>query len=540
MGRRRTSLLAVLLGALALVLGAALPASSRVPVLEVSLERMTYVDGAFRAESSADHVWLGFDAVRSSESAPVDVPETQTSHVVVPGPANEHFESVTVDVRWPGDLTVVMTGHHTGTADPSPVAGSANRNGRVRGRSVVWRVNDAAPDSYTFTARFNPGAFAPNLDTFVPESRVTLETRAQTGRLVLEQHVAPAYGPPEIYGGKTYAPAHHVPYPDEWVADWGYTARGNYHWSTGRVGDAEESPLRALARGSGRALNVASMSVGTTVAPTGPKVFPFLDFAYTDDFRRVTGFLHGLVTADALGEFVPFDTRPTGGTIYDGDAASFAIGMSAASVHAREKRAPANDRGALEWDWDGAWAEGWSTKDERPSPVSPRAVIEPVQMKESVVYARAVGGDVDNRDGSKAARGPRLIVELPDHEFGFIFTSGSSPADSGYRTQAGFTDDGRFFMRPTIRRGGYMLEHTTRGYFRDWQAAELVSVSLFAAYPEEEEPGVRRLFAFPAGTTGRIVAATTAGAIERFDVGPGVWEVLATPDGFELNALSRR
>lgn len=525
-------MLASALAALALVPAFAGAAASRPPVVGLRMDRLTYTDGTYRGGPYDGFVWLGFDAARSSEAVGADVPGTRTAVTGAPGTVPEHFESVTVELRRPGDLTVVLTGRHTGMANPRAVPGSASGDGVTRGRRVVWRMTRAEPGMHTFSARFRPRAFEPGLGTFLPEARISLSTPSSVGRLILEQHVAPVYGPPQMESGRAHgSPAAH---PDEWVADPGYVAEGNYSWVTGRVAEVREARFSALTGGRRHGFNSASMGSGTTIPATGAKVNAFMEFTYDAKFRA-TGFVHGVVTADAVGEFVPFDTRPGGGMIYDGDAADLAIGMGAASVHSREKREP-NDRGRLEWDWDGAWADGWSTKDEHAAPGAERADIKPVLFKESVVYARASGGDVDNRDGSKPVRGPRLVVELPDSEFGFIFHGASYPPKTKYRTRSGFTDSGEFFMRPTIAPGGYMLEGTTNGYFRDWQAAELLSVSLFEAQPEEE-PSVRRLFTFPPGTRGEIVAATTLGEIERFPVTPGAWELTATPQGFEVRPL---
>ncbi len=502
----------------------------------VTADRLTYVDGTYRDGRHSDFVWLGFDAQRSSESVPADVPETRTSQMIVPGAVPEHFESVTVDLSRAGDLTVVMAGHHTGSANPRAVPGSANRDGRTKGRRVTWRMPQASPGSYTFTARFKPRSFEPNLNTFLPESRITLSSASGVNRLVLVQHAAPAYAPPKMDAGRAHQATLRVAYPDEWVADPEYVAQGNYSWATGRAGAVREFRVRTTRPRRERTFTSASMGTGMTIPVTGTKVRPFMDFTYGPGWS-VTGFLHGVVTGDAVGDFFPFDTRPGGGTLYDGDAGMFGIGMSVASVHSREKRDPrAGDPGRLEWAWDGAWAEGWSTKDEHKAPGLNREAIEPVLVQESVVYARAVGGDVDNRKGTRPVRGPRKIFEFPDAEFGFIFHGAVAPAKSAYRTRSGFTKDGRFFMQPTIRPGGYMLEGTTDGHWRDWQAAEMLSVSLFEAHPEEE-PGMRRLFTLPPGTRGEIVAATTTGLIERFEVSPGRWALTATPAGFRLDAL---
>lgn len=521
------------MGALALLPGAAGSAAPRTATTRLTIDRLTYVDGTYRARTHGGFAWLGFDAARSSEAVGSDVPGTRTSQTAVPGAVPEHFESLTLDLGRPGDLTVVMIGRHTGTANPRAVPGSASGNGDTKGRRVTWRIEDAEPGTYTFSALFKPRAFEPNLGTFLPESRVTLTTGPVAARLVLEQHVAPVYGPPAMYAGRPHASNHPVAHPDEWAADPSYVAEGNYSWATGRVGAVRESSLGALTGVDD--FTTGSMGSGMSYPLTGPKVNTFMDFTYGRGFR-VTGFLHGVVTADALGEFIPLDTYPTGGTIYDGDSATFGIGMSAASVHSREKRKPRDDHGRLGWDWDGAWAEAWSTKDEQMAPATDRTAIQPVLQQESVLYVRASGGDVDNRDGTTAVKGRRWILDLPDHEFGFIFSGASYPPETKYRTRAGFTEDGRFFMRPTIRPGGYMLEGTTDEYFRDWQAAELLSVGLFGTQPEED-PGARRLFTFAPGTKGAIVAATTLGRIERFVVAPGTWELTGTRAGFELRAL---
>lgn len=500
----------------------------------VVIDRLTYLDGTERSGSRPALVWLGFDAARSSESVATDIPGTRTSYVVAPSDVPEHFESVTVDLARPGDLTVVMTGRSNGIADPRAVPDSANGDGIEKGRRVIWKVRKADAGTYSFTARFRPRWFEPSFSTFMPESRVTLASTARSHSLIFKQHVAPAYGPPRMSAGRAHESVKPVAYPDEWVANPSYVAHGNYHWSTGAVGASKELTFSKLGSGAATAFTTGSMGTSSSTPPTGPKVRTAYDFLYGRS--GIEGFSYGIRTADALGDFIPFDTRPTGGTIYDGDSGTFAIGMAAASVNAKEKRLPRNNEGRLVWDWDGGWAKGWSTTDEHGTPVLEAADTGSILMQESVLYVRAAGGDVDNRKGSSPVRGPRMVLKFPAGEFGFIFYGGSAPPKSMYRTQAGFTKNDDFFMRPTIAPRGYLLEGTTKGYFRDWQAAELLTVSTFGAEPDNE-PNVTRLFNFAPGLTGRIVAATTDGLIERFNVGPGTWQLTATPEGFLLRAF---
>jgi hypothetical protein len=115
----------------------------------------------------------------------------------------------------------------------------------------------------------------------------------------------------------------------------------------------------------------------------------------------------------------------------------------------------------------------------------------------------------------------------------------SAPPKSKFIVRHRFTDEGRFFLEPRVSRGGYLLEGETDGYFRKWQPAVSVGVSSVDPPPPDDDgkAGTLRLFTFPRGSAGEIVATTSTGITERFRVTGGTWELLGTLDGFELRPL---
>lgn len=476
---------------------------------------------------------LGFSVVRDAEILPADTPVTRSSHQA----ADDHLEIARIDLHAPGELTVRMVGHEQSSLRPQAVKGTATPRGRFTRSSVEWRVAAAEPGEYEFSAVFRPRAPKPALGYFLPELHVELVRHTNdalpspvadastagakvTSTLRLRQHEAAAYGPPKmgddgVFGGS----------PGAWVTPVFYETSGNYHSATGRVSHAFVMDLRR------QGYNTAGMGYGSSHWLGMAKVNPIAGFRYrvdrgSLDFR---GFKIGLRTEEPGGDtklLVPTD--PLGGTIFDGDSQSIAVGATAGRVTTREKRAPAGSNGTLITSWDGRYSEAWGLFAEHRLPDAPTEPSASLHREASVPLF-AAGGDIDNREGSTPVKGKPLLVRTPPGEFGFIGIGVAAPEESKLDPSIRFTESGALAIVPRIMPGGYMLESTGTGLDRDWAANLSLSVTVF-------DPKVRRArnekaFLFPPRSTGTIWLATSAGSIERFDVGPGLWRAVATKEG---------
>ena len=530
---RAVTKLAIVLTAAALLAGAATPVSAAVPH-RVAVDRLTYIDGTHRSGSDPRFVELAFDARRSAEVVGVDIPEFHSPYLIASSEGPDQLQTVTVDLSRAGELEVVLFGGPS-PAFASPVKGTATPGGKVRGKTVSWSIRKAKPGTHTFSVHFRARGIDPNIRSFLPETRVTLRTGRDTRTLVLERHIAPLYGSPEIDPGPIYGPIEPGAVRDEWMAHTSFTAMGAHHWSTGPVMKTARVLFEALAPGADGAINTASMGWASS---GGAKVFPLSDFLIQDG--ELAGFEVGAQTEDLGGPIFPFTTNPQNGRIYDGDGGMLNISLSVGSTH-WDKRSPRNDHGTLSWDWDGTWAEGWSNIDSFRAP-GIRYATDSIYSTETALYPGAYGGDLDNRSGRKRIRGPKWFMDLPQTRgIYFVFWGSSAPPKSKFHPESGFTADGRrFYLRPTIGPGGYLLEAETDGYYREWQPALSVGGHFFGVRPEdvnEPRPAMQRVFTIPRGSVGHIGVAATTGEIERFRVAPGIWEVTATANDIDLRFL---
>ena len=521
------------IGVGALLIGGAAPGLAA-PPRDVVLDRLTYIDETHRNVSDPRFLELGFSAKRSAESVGADVPESHTPYLIASGQGPDQLQTLTIDLDRGGQLDVAML-RGPSPAFASAVRGTAAPDAKVQGGNASWTIRNAKPGTYTFSVHFRARGVDPNLRSFLPETEVTLRSEGETRRLVLKRHSAPLYGSPELHPGHVYGPVQSTAVHDEWVAHPTFSAMGAHHWSTGVVTDTRSAPFQRLAPGADGALNTASMG---TAYSGDVKVAAVYDFIY--EGRELAGFEIGAQTADVFGQFFPFTTNPQNGRIYEGDGGQLTVSMSAGSGH-WDKRSPRNDDGVLRWDWDGAWAEGWSNFDSFRAP-GIRGLSDPIYTTEAAIYPGAYGGDLDNRSGARKLRGPKWSMDLPQTQgISFISTGWSAPPRSKFALVPGFTSDGRrFILRPTIGRGGYLLEAETDGYDRHWQPPVLVGGSFFGVAPEEveeEEPGIRRVYTFPRGSIGHIAVAATTGLTERFEVAPGIWEITATANDVNLRLL---
>ncbi|MDQ3991603.1 MAG: hypothetical protein M3245_04755, partial [Actinomycetota bacterium] len=189
--------------------GACVPATDAVRVLEATCGDPTGPDASAGTVRMAR---LGFDAFRRVDAGRADLPVAETALAAAP----EQFVRVRVQVKETGDLRVEIAGRPEGGLDPRPVEGSASSGGQIGGRSATWTVLDAQPGVRDFSVRFAPGAPAGFAGTYAPE--VTITRTASSGRLldhvggppppawpvavrrsntlVMRQHVAAAAGPP--------------------------------------------------------------------------------------------------------------------------------------------------------------------------------------------------------------------------------------------------------------------------------------------------------------------------------------------------------
>lgn len=531
--RTWTKKLVVALTGTVLLVGAAVPVRAAAPD-RVAIDRLTYVDRTHRVGSDPRFVELGFDASRSAEVIGADIPNFHSPYLIASSEGPDQLQTVTVDLDRRGELKVVMFGSRS-PAYAWPVKGTANPEGKVRRESATWTIRKAKPRSYTFSVLFRARGIDPNVRSFLPETRVVLKSGGDTRTLVLERHVAPLYGSPEIDPGRIYGTTKPVAVRDEWVADPSYIAKGAHHWSTGPVIETASVWLTDLAPGADGALNTGGM--GTAFAGDA-KVTAVNDFLF--EKRALAGFEVGAQTSDLFGPVFPITTNPLNGRIYDGDGGMLNVSISAGSAH-WDGRPPRNDDGVLRWDWDGAWAEGWSNVDTFRAP-GVRGHGDPIYTIETTLHPGAYGGDIDNRSGRKRVRGPKWFMDLPPTTgISFISWGAAIPPKSEFDLASGFTSDNeRFFLRPKIGPGGYLREAETDGYFRRWQPSISIGGNFFGVRPEhldEDRPRMRRVFAFPEGSIGNIGVAVSTGVIERFEVAPGIWEVTATSDAIDLRLL---
>lgn len=506
----------------------------------VRFDQRSCGEGASSARGTVSSAWLGFDVVRDAEVLPADVPVTRTTHQA----ARDHLEIARVDLHEPGELVVKMTAHERSELSPRVVKGSAKPRGSYTRSSVEWRVGAAEPGTYEFSAVFRPRAPQPAIGYFMPQLEVWLVRATDdalpsavasapaagatlTSVLRLRQHEAAGYGTPRMgdhgrFGGS----------PDAWVTPVYYEAQGNYHSGTGRISHASVTRF-AL----GERPNTASMGYGTRHWLGIPKIDGISDFLYSIRDRELVlhGFKTGIRTVNPGGDSWFFVPEPLGGTIFDGDSQSIAIGATAATVTANEKREPSRPGGSLVVDWDGRYSEAWGSFDEHRTPDAPSAASATLHREASVpVVSR--GGDIDNREGSRPIKAKPLLIDVPDGEFGFIGIGMAAPGPSKFDPTIRFTRSGHLEVVPRIMPGGYLLESTGFGLARDWAANLSVSVTVFA--PETEHEGqMQRSFLFPPDASASITIADTRGLIRRFDAGPGIWRAVAGADGIAVERI---
>src|SRR3712207_5240437 len=108
------------------------------------------------------------------------------------------------------------------------------------------------------------------------------------------------------------------------------------------------------------------------------------------------------------------------------------------------------------------------------------------------------GGDIDNRNGSKAVNGTTATVRIPKGErMEFAFGVTSVLPNTEFGMDFATPDSRTVTLRAKVGEGGYWLRSTRKGYERDWA----MNSSLFVV----ASPAGRSATASPALSTLRVV-----------------------------------
>ncbi len=526
---------------------------------------------------------LGFDAAHRVEAGDADRPVVETANAAAP----EQTSVVVIDLKAGGDLTVEMTATPEMGLDPRPVDGSASDGGVISDRSIVWELPDTSPGTYEFSARFAPTAPPGFSGSFRPQVSVSSVRTAdalldyvgdggdadepteslRTSTLIMQQHVAPALGPPIATAGEYWGNGGLYPQSFEsWVA---FDAAGAYNSpSSGPISAVAEATLHDIAPGLEKP-NASSTAYARPTLPGAEKV--------DADFRRVVDDQNQQALRFTLTGYPPQGNPPSAaeppaplaGTFWDGDAVvvgGVASLGSFSSLNQAGGGEPTNPGGSLEPDWDGSSAVAWSGIWANTAPFGEVNALNHAQQINDLqndhlggtgtygvlsttgasFMVVSAGGDIDNRSAEVALVGESATVSAPVGEemigaLSFSFRWAGQPYE--YKIT---TTDRDYTLTPKIPAGGYWLETKKNGYHRDPAVAHQIYVigHRFDAettggrgdYPVEwmaEGSAV-----VPRGATAVVDAIDFSGRSHRRLLGPGVWRTTLTSKGLSISADS--
>jgi hypothetical protein len=521
----------------------------------VNVESSDCGSGEPKARGSISSAILGFNAIHTVDVGR-DAPRTNTEHRL---PLEQH-NLVRVEVPADGRIQVRLSAPALGSAKPEIVRDSVSPGGAVEDQTVVWDL-DAPAGTYEFSVRLRfPGETDPTAG-YLPQVDVMrmalsahplasaegpagdpVETH-RTTHLTLRPR---AYGgsiPPVISDGKLYGAvdAHGLTQAfggqvafdaptDYWAGQQGHVSR-SFSTSPGHLvpsaGDALNSQLRAF------------------TAATDSKVELILDGDNTV----------GLRTARPLTTSPTPSVDPAAGMIYAGDSVHAGVGTALLSTAALEDRAPVNNSGEMELDWLGGTARAWSTTVANQAPAGEPNASNPAEAYRvgplgdlygsratlQTIYAVPItvaAGDIDNRDGAVGVTGPAITLTAPT---GYSVTrvviaaTAPSAANVTFGRQTHSTDTGlgltAVTLRPTIAPGGYWLESSRDGYFRDWAGG--VKAVVFSS-PSGQLATTAQVDAYEI----RVAPGYTT-AVDLFDTKGWVDRVMLTTPGVYRTGLDR-
>jgi hypothetical protein len=372
--------------------------------VSVSIDRMMYPDGVYRAAFSTDGACalatdavqvleatcgdstvtdasrgtvrmakLGFDAFRRVDAGRADVPLLETTA----GAAPEQFDLVRIQVKEPGDFRVEITGRPVDGLDPRPIEGSASSGGQISGRSAVWTIPNAQPGLLDFSVRFAPGAVPGSTVSYVPEVTVARTAPAsllldhvgappppmspvavqRTSTLVMRQHVAPASGPP-LASSQPFIPTDDR-LPTAFETSAALDGAGAYYaTASGRVTATSVGHLDDIAPGALGAVDTLGITTSRPWIPGADKIEARPGI--TEENDQWTGFDLQAQTPLASDVTLLVPPGPLAGVFWDGDVAVAGAVASIGSVGADRPGQPTNGGGRLTMDWDGSAATAWS------------------------------------------------------------------------------------------------------------------------------------------------------------------------------------
>ncbi len=351
--------------------GACAPASDAVQVLAASCGDPA---AANASSGTVRMVKLGFDASRRVEAVSADAPLLETRQAA----ASEQFDRVIVRLAEEGDLRIEISGSPADGLDPQPVAGSASSGGTIAGRSAIWTVPNAAPGTHEFSVRFSPGAPDGFAGTYVPRVTVTRTASGdrlldhvgappppvwpvmvqRTSTLVMAQHVAPTYGPP-VPGTEPFV-ATTEPLPAAWSTEAWLDAAGTYNSAaSGVVSASSVGRIEEIAPEAKDVVNVAGITVARPSIPRAEKIREFIGIDSNPDTSEILGFDHTVSTASPTTLENPPE-GPLAGTFWDGDAAIVGSVAGIGEVSGDRAGPPTSDTGTIAADWAGNASVAWS------------------------------------------------------------------------------------------------------------------------------------------------------------------------------------
>jgi hypothetical protein len=599
--RRLPAFLLILLSGLApsAVSAEGAPASE----VTVSIDRMVFADGYYRAsftttgacapasdavqvldatcgtadDSSSGTVRmakLGFDVSRRVEALPSDVPVLETGQ----GAATEQLDRVTVRVHEAGELRVEITGAQAGGLDPRPVAGSASSGGTISDRSVKWTMGHAPPGFYSFTVRFTPGAPPGFAGTFVPKVMVTRTASStrlldhvggppppmspvavqRTTRLVMAQHVAPAYGPP-VAGTQPYVAARD-PLPVTFEGQAWLDASGAYNaQASGVVTAASIGSLEELAPGSVGVVDTAAILTSRPWIPGAEKVRALPAVRRDPETGYVSILDNTVTTATPTALEIPVPQGPAAGQFWDGDSAVVGTVAGIGELSADREAIPQNDSGTVFADWNGSRSVAWSGLWANNAPGGEPNALNYAKYKRDAENAAlgaagypggygpfpvtamtaatipviAKGGDIDS-----AREGQPFTVRIPaGHTFAGAGTFTFWMAETNYKFTSASSSDG-LTITPRMDPGGVWMESTQDGYDRDW--ANLHVVTVFSNELGRQIDGgmvSEAAVVVPDGARGAVDFLGADGSTIHRRLTPGEWKVTLSPEGLSVSPL---
>lgn len=574
----------------------------------ISLDRLVFLDGYYRATFTTSGVCaaasdavqvleatcgtgvtdssigtvrmakLGFDASRRVEAVPSDVPFLETGQAA----AREQLDRVIVRVHEAGDLRVEVSATPAGGLDPTPVGGSASTGGTIQGRSAVWSVPDAAAGTHEFSVRFAPDAPAGFTGTFVPQVIVTRTVSSERlldhvgappppmspvavrrkSTLVMEQHVAPGYGPPAA-GTQPYVAARDA-LPVSFEGQAWLDASGAYNApASGAVAAAAMGSLEELAPGSVGVIDTAAIMTSRPWIPGAEKIRAFPTLRRDPETNDVSILDHTVTTATPTALEIPVPQGPAAGTFWDGDSAVVGVVAGIGELSADREAEPQNDLGTVHADWNGnssvAWSGLWANNAPggEPNAVNYAKYKRDVEngalgaagypggygpfpvtaMTSATIPVIARGGDIDNRGGSLREGSPVTIRVPQGHSFAGAGTFTFWMAETGYRHTQSSSPEG-LTITPQMDPGGVWMESSQNGYDRDW--ANLHIVTVFSTELGRQIDGgllAESAVVVPEGARGAVDFLGVDGSSIRRRLSPGEWRVTLSPEGLSVSSL---